>query len=128
MPITWRVGGGSIVEIVFSDPYTIADSEHAMKEIFARQSLPRPLRFLVDVRQSTPPDTEFVASAITFWQLHVGEMWDAKIAVVAANERQLGMAQMSERTVASRELPFTVRVFEQLELEKAEQWLERDRQ
>jgi hypothetical protein len=126
MPITWRVGGGSIVEIVFSDPYTIADSEHAMKEVFAHRSLPRPLRFLVDVRDSAPPDTEFVASAITFWQLHVSEMWDAKIAVVAASERQLGMAQMSERTVASRELPFTVRVFEDPDLHKAEEWLEHD--
>jgi hypothetical protein len=41
-----------------------------------------------------------VASAITFWQLHVSSMWGAKVAVVAVNERQLDMGHMSERTAA----------------------------
>src|SRR5262245_49496589 len=124
MPITWRVGGGGIVEVSFSDPYTIRESEQTMKEVFARRSIGRPLRFLVDVRQSTPPDMEFVSNAITFWQLHVSEMWGAKIAVVARSERQVDMGQMSERTVASRELPFKVRVFEEADIAEAEHWLE----
>ena len=37
MPITWRVGGdGRRIEIVFTDPYSIPESERVMKEIFAR--------------------------------------------------------------------------------------------
>jgi hypothetical protein len=124
MPIRWRVGAGGIVDVLFSDPYTLAESEQAMKEIYARPGLARPLRFLVDVRKSAPPDTEFVANAITFWQLHVSDMWGAKVAVVADSERQVGMAHMSERTAASRELPFTVRVFHGSEWEEAERWLE----
>lgn len=124
MPITWRMTGGGIIEIVFTDPYTTAESEHAMKEVFARPTIGRPLRFLVDVRQSQPPDMEFVTSAITFWQLHVKDMWGAKVAVVANNPRQADMGHMSERTAAARELPFTVRVFHEAEWHDAEQWLE----
>ena len=124
MPITWRATGIGCFEVVFSDPYTIADSEKVMKDIFADAGAVRPLRFLIDVRQSTPPDTEFVTNAITFWQLHVSSMWGAKIAVLTASERQAEMAHMSERTAESRDLPFTLRVFGRFEREEAERWLE----
>lgn len=123
MPITWQVSDTGRIDLVFSDPYSIAESETAMKRIFADPSVGRPLRFLVDVRQSQPPDTEFVANAISFWQMHISNMWDAKVAVVAASERQVGMAHMSERAAESRELPFTVRVFREAEWKEAERWL-----
>jgi hypothetical protein len=88
--------------------------------------LARPLRFLVDVRHSAAPDTEFVSNAITFWQLHVDKMWGAKVAIITATEGQARMAHVSEMTAESRELPFTLRVFDQSELAEAQQWLERD--
>lgn len=123
MPITWDVCDRR-VNILFSDPYTASESEKVMNEIFARPGLARPLRFLVDVRQSTPPDIEFVGNAITFWQLHVRQMWGAKIAVVVSTERQGQMGQISERTAASRDLPFTIRVFNEDTGHDAERWLE----
>ena len=123
MPITWRSSNRARIDVVFSDPYSLSESERVMKEIYASPEVARPLRFLIDVRRSTPPDIEFVANAISFWQQHVGEMWDARIAVVAAGERQLDMAHMSERTAEARELPFTVRVFTESALEEAERWL-----
>lgn len=123
MPITWRVTDGGGITIVFSNPYSIAESEKTMKEIFASPEPRRPLRFLIDVRQSAAPDVEFVANAITFWQLHVHHMWDAKIAVVAATDDQLDMADMSERATESRDLPFSVRVFRESEWHEAERWL-----
>ena len=123
MPITWRATDDDRITIVFSNPYSIAESEKAMKEIFATPGLGRPFRFLVDVRQTVAPDVEFVTSAITFWQLHVREMWDAKIAVVAATDDQISMADMSEQSTAARELPFTLRVFRESEWEEAERWL-----
>ena len=125
MPITWRTSdGGRRVEVIFSDPYSIAESEKVMKEVFAAPGVARPLRFLIDVRGATPPDAEFVLNATTFWQLHISEMWGAKIAIVAASDRQIGMAQMSERSAESRELPFTVHVFHESAMDAAEQWLE----
>jgi hypothetical protein len=123
MPIAWRATPTGRVEMVFSDPYTIRESEDAMKQVYADPRIVRPLRFLVDVRQSTPPDTEFVANAITFWQLHVSEMWGAKIAVMTATERQDGMAHLTEHTTEARELPFTLRVFHADEWDAARQWL-----
>jgi hypothetical protein len=122
MPITWRVGGdGHRIEIVFTDPYSIPESERVMKEIFARPELPRPLRFLVDVRNSQPPDMDFIVNATTFWQVHITHMWKAKVAVVAATDAQIGMAEMSERSAEWSESPFTVHVFR--EVHAAEQWL-----
>jgi hypothetical protein len=112
--------------MVFSDPYTIRDSEDAMKQVYADLRIGRPLRFLVDVRASTPPDTEFVANAITFWQLNVSEMWGAKIAVMTATERQEGMAHLTEHATDARELPFKIRVFHLDEWETAKQWLAAD--
>src|SRR4029450_2942738 len=50
MPITWRLNGNRI-DIAFSDPYTLAESERVMREVFADPRAKRPLRFLVDVRQ-----------------------------------------------------------------------------
>ena len=126
MPITWRVNDTGRVDVLFSDPYSIAESEKVMTQIFADTRPARPLRFLVDLRNSAAPDVEFVASAITFWQLHVSSMWGAKVAVVALNERQLDMGHMSERTAESRELPFTVRVFPESSSNDAERWLETD--
>ena len=128
MPITWSVSADRRrVDVAFSDPYSIAESEKVMKEVFASPDATRPLRFLIDVRGSTPPNAEFVLSATTFWQLYISEMWGAKIAIVAASDRQVGMAHMSERTTEWRELPFTVRVFHESEIDAAEQWLEGER-
>jgi hypothetical protein len=125
MPIQWRAGeGGRRVDVTFSDPYSIAESERVMKEIFATPGIARPLRFLIDVRGGTPPDADFVLNATTFWQLHVSEMWGARIAIVAGSERQIGMALMSERSAESRELPFTVHVFHESAIGAAAQWLE----
>jgi hypothetical protein len=124
MPITWRLGSKGRIDITFSDPYTQRESEKVMAEIYAKAELDRPLRFLVDVRQSSPPDTEFVFNAITFWQLHVNDMWGAKIAVVTATDSQTGMADMSERTAEWRQLPFTIRSFQERELDDAVRWLE----
>jgi hypothetical protein len=123
MPISWRANGKQRVDLVFSDPYSAPESESVMKQVFADASLGRPLRFLVDVRHSAPPDTEFVCNAILFWQMHVRNMWDAKVAVVAATDRQVEMGEISERTAASRELPFTVRVFHESQWDEAELWL-----
>jgi hypothetical protein len=124
MPITWRVSGsGGRIDVVFTDPYTGPESEKVMREIFAAPGVTRPLGLLVDVRHSAAPDTEFVVNATTFFQLHVHEMWGAKVAVVAATEGQVGMGHMSERTAESRDLPFTVRVFRESEWHEAEQWL-----
>lgn len=124
MPIRWRADtAGGWVEVIFTDPYTLAESEQVMKEIFADSRLTRPLRLLVNVRQSTPPDTNFVVNATTFWQLHIKEMWGAKVAVVVATDRQFGMAQMSARTASSNELPFIVRVFQEAEWDEATGWL-----
>ena len=122
MPITWQ-RTGSRIDIRFSDPYSLPESEKVMKEIYARPDIPRPLRFLVDVRHAAPPDTEFVGNAITFWQLHVTQMWGAKVAVIAATDGQVRMGHVSELTAESRDLPFTLRVFRDSEGEAAEQWL-----
>jgi hypothetical protein len=122
MPISWRPNGNRF-DIVFTDPYTQSESEKAMKEIFARPDLRRPLRFLVDVRHSAPPDVEFVTSAITFWQLHIDKMWGAKVAVVAATDQQARMGHLSEQSAQARQLPFSVRVFPEADRTGAEQWL-----
>jgi hypothetical protein len=122
MPITWRLDGRSI-EITFSNPYTREESERVMKEIFAEPGLTHPLRFLVDVRNSASPDIEFVGNAILFWQLHVDKMWGAKVAIVTGTESQASMAQVSAQTAQSRELPFTLREFDQSEWAQAQEWL-----
>jgi hypothetical protein len=123
MPITWRVGDGERIDIVFSDPYTLEESEKTMKAIFAHPTLARPLRMLVDVRRGAPPDTEFVVNAINFWQLHVDKMWGARIAVVAASDAQVDMGHISERSAEARELPFTLHVFLESQWADAEEWL-----
>lgn len=124
MPITWMVDDrGDRVNVTFSDPYTMADSERAMREIFASPDVRRPLRFLVDVRSSTPPTTEFVVSAITFWQLHVSEMWDAKVAVITSDDAQAAKAELSQDSAESRELPFTIRNFTAADGDAARRWL-----
>jgi hypothetical protein len=123
MPITWRVGDGGRIHILFTGPYTSAEAEHVMNEIYASPGIAQPLRFLVDVRQTTPPDAEFVVNAITFWQLHVHDMWGAKIAVVTATEGQMSMANVSEQSVEWRDLPFTVRAFREADWSEAERWL-----
>jgi hypothetical protein len=122
MPIVWRISGYRI-EIAFSDPYTQDEAERVMKEIYARPDVTLPLRLLVDVRQSTPPTTEFVGNAIMFWQLHVDKMWSAKIAVVTGTSGQTRMAEVSGRTAESRDLPFTMRTFDGTEIAEALAWL-----
>ena len=122
MPITWRMSPDGI-DITFSDPYTLADAERVMKEVFARPDVPRPLRLLVDVRHTTPPTTEFVSSAVTFWQLHIDKMWGAKIAIVTGTSGQTRMAHVSERAAERRELPFTLRTFNGSEWTQAREWL-----
>jgi hypothetical protein len=124
MPIAWQVGSGGRVEVVFSDPYTQEESEKTMKSIFADPTPARPLRMLVDVRQSAPPDTDFVVNAINFWQLHVDKMWGARIAVIAANDAQVTMGHISERSAEARELPFTLHVFLDSQQAEAEAWLQ----
>ena len=124
MPITWQVGSGGRVDVVFSDPYTMEESEKTMKAIFAHPTPARPLRLLVDVRRSAAPDTEFVVNAINFWQLHVDKMWGAKVAVVAANDAQVDMGRISERSAEARELPFTLHVFLESQWSDAEGWLQ----
>ncbi len=123
MPITWQTNEGGRIDIVFSGPYTSQESEQVMKEIYAKPGVPRPLRLLVDVRKTTPPDAEFVVNAVTFWQLHVREMWGAKIAVVAATDGQKSMADSSQQSVEWRDLPFSVRAFREAEWQDAETWL-----
>jgi hypothetical protein len=123
MPITARVGSNRWIEILFTDPYTREESEQVMKGIFARLGLPRPLRFLVDVRQSTPPDAEFVIGAITFWQLHISDMWGARIAIITSTDEQTAMAELSEHSARGRELPFELRAFPPSDLSGATAWL-----
>ena len=125
MPITWRVNG-RWVDVVFTDPYTLHEAEAVMKEIYRQPGLARPLRFLVDVREAAVPNTEFVANAIMFWQLNVAHMWGAKVAIVTGTDRQARMAHISESTAESRELPFTVEVFDASARGQALQWLARD--
>ena len=122
VPIAWNVNAGR-VDVVFSDPYDIAEAERTMKEIYGTPGIGRPLRMLVDVRRSAPPDTEFVVNAINFWQLHVSEMWGARVAVIAASMAQVDMGEMSQRSAESRELPFSVRTFVESEQAEAERWL-----
>jgi hypothetical protein len=124
MPISWRVSDEGRIDISFADPYTIVESEKAMTEIYAQPGLQRPLRFLVDVRQSSPPNADFVLNAISFWQMHVSDMWGAKIAVVTATEGQAGMADMSGRAAEWRQLPFTIRPFPEAEWDEAVRWLQ----
>ena len=125
MPITWQVTP-TRVDITFTDPYALPDAEAVMKQIFAHPGLRRPFRFLVDVRESATPNTDFVGNAITFWQLHVDKMWSARVAIVTGTAEQSRMAHMSELTARSRELPFRLRVFDQGELALARAWLELD--
>lgn len=122
MPIIWRPMGNRF-DITFTDPYTQPESEKVMKEIFARPELRRPLRLIVDVRQSAAPDVEFVTSAITFWQLHIDKMWGARVAVIVATDQQARMGQLSQQSAQARELPFSVRVFPEGERADAEQWV-----
>lgn len=124
MPITWHVNDRTgWIDIAFSDPYTADEAERVMTEVYARLGLSRPLRFLIDVRKSTPPSAEFVVNATTFWQMHAGDMWGAKVAIVTATAPQKTKAQMTENSAAQRELPFTVRVFAEAELDAAHHWL-----
>jgi hypothetical protein len=124
MPVTWEADHGGRIDIVFSDPYTMEESERAMKAVFALEGLVLPLRLLVDVRRSAPPDTEFVVNSINFFQLHVDRMWGARVAVVVASDAQADMGHLTERSAESRELPFTFRVFLESDLEDAERWLQ----
>ena len=124
MPITWQVNHRTgWIDITFSDPYTLDQAERVMKDVFAQLGLSRPLRFLVDVTGSTPPDSAFVVNATTFWQMHAGDMWGAKVAIVTADDRQTAKAQLSEDSAASRQLPFTVRVFPGSDIDAAQRWL-----
>jgi hypothetical protein len=125
MPISWQMNARWI-DVTFSDPYTLAESETAMKQIFSHPGLMRPPRFLIDVRHSATPNTDFVGNAITFWQLHVDKMWGAKVAIITGSDSQARMAHISELTAESRELPFTLRVFDQSETAHAQHWLELD--
>jgi hypothetical protein len=52
-------------------------------------------------------------------------MWGAKVAIVTGTERQARMAHVSESTAQSRELPFTLRVFDEPGTGRALQWLAR---
>jgi hypothetical protein len=113
-------------EVTFTDPYTLTEAETVMKEIYRQPGLPHPLRFLVDVRHAAAPSTEFVGNAVMFWQLHVDKMWGAKVAIVTGTEPQARMAHVSESTAQSRELPFTLRVFDEPDAGQALQWLARD--
>jgi hypothetical protein len=126
MPITWhenhRTGW---LDISFSDPYTLPEAERVMTDVYSRLGLSRPLRFLVDVTGSTPPSSEFVVNATTFWQLHAADMWGAKVAIVTATAPQQTKAELTEHSIASRELPFTVRVFTDSAFDAAKQWLSR---
>ena len=98
MPITARVGHKRWIEIEFTDPYTREESERVMQGIFSRLGLPRPLRFLVDVRRSSPPDAEFVIGAITFWQLHISDMWGARIAIITSTDSDSGVRMCCNRS------------------------------
>src|SRR5262245_6765771 len=102
MPITWEAITGGRIDVVFSNPYTLEESERVMKEVFASPGFNRPLRMLVDVRRGAAPDTEFVVNAINFFQLHVDKMWGAKVAVVTANDAQASMGYIIERSAESR--------------------------
>jgi hypothetical protein len=123
MPITWQMNDRGRIDIRFDGSYTTQESEQVMKEIYAHPGVRRPLRFLVDVRHTTPPDTEFVVNAVNFWQLHVHDMWGAKVAVVTATDGQMGMADVSEQSIEWRDLPFTLRGFREGEWRDAERWL-----
>lgn len=125
MPITWRVNGRWI-DIRFTNPYTLTEAESVMKEIYRQPGVAHPLRFLVDVRDAAPPSTEFVGNAIMFWQLHVDQMWGAKVAIVTGTERQAQMGHVSESTAESRSLPFTLRVFDEPDTGQALRWLATD--
>jgi hypothetical protein len=120
MPVFWRVGlRGDFVVVVFSDPYTIKESERAMREIYARADLHRPLRILVDARASAPPDSTFVRTATVFWREHMNDMIGARLAVVVATPAQFGMARMTE--IITEDMPFDVTVWR--DWDDAEQWL-----
>ena len=125
MPVVWRISGYR-VDITFSDPYALEDAERVMREIYAHPDAPSPLLMLVDVRQSTPPTTEFVANAVMFWQLHVDKMWGAKIAIVTGTSGQARMADVSGRTAEARELPFTMKTFDSADMADALAWLRTD--
>lgn len=125
MPITWRQNG-RWMDVTFSDPYTLHEAEAVMTEIYKQPGLIRPPRFLIDVRRAAVPNTEFVTNAVMFWQLNIHHMWGAKVAIVTGTERQARLAHISESTAESRELPFTVEVFDEADIGKALQWLARD--
>jgi hypothetical protein len=123
MPISWSVERNGQVNVSFIADYSIEEAERVMKEVYADARPARPLRFLVDVRHSAPPDIEFIVSAVTFWQLHAKDMWDARVAVVTATARQEDMARMSAQSAAWRNLPFSVRSFHEPEWDEARRWL-----
>jgi hypothetical protein len=122
MPIDWTFNGLRYL-VTFSDPYSTPEAEAVMKAIFSQPELARSLRLLVDVRNSTPPTTEFVGNSITFWQMHVDKMWGARIAIVTGTPDQARMANVSDLTTRARELPFTIRMFDEADLVAAEVWL-----
>lgn len=124
MPISWSVDGNGQVNISFIGDYSIEEAERVMKEVYADSRPARPLRFLVDVRHSAPPDIEFIVSTVTFWQLHVKDMWGAKVAVVTATARQDDMARLSEQSAAWRSLPFSMCSFHEPEWDEARRWLD----
>ena len=121
MPIFWREGlKGPWIVIVCSDPYSVPESEQAMRAVFAHAPSQRPLRLLVDARHSTPPTPGVVARAGAFWQAHTHDMRGARVAIVVAHDGQ-SMARMSEMSAGTGPLPFEVAVFR--DWKEAEQWL-----
>jgi hypothetical protein len=119
MPIDWRESPdkrGIVIE--FTDPYSTRDYDRMMKEIFARTNV-SPLRLLADVRRSTPPRSDFVQHASTFWRQNLDAMEGARIAVVVGTDAQFGMARMAE--MYAEQLPFRIRVFRGWD--DAEDWL-----
>jgi hypothetical protein len=105
--------------IEFSDPYTVRESEQTMQAVLDNRRTQAPLRLLVDVRHSQPPETAFVQNAATFWRQHLSQMDGARIAVLVATDAQFGMARMSE--IYTEQMPFRLRAFR--DLAQAEEWL-----
>ena len=67
--------------------------------------------------------TSDLASAITFWPLHISDMWGARVAILTGNDAQTAMAELSEHSARGRELPFELRVFPPSEEAAATTWL-----
>jgi hypothetical protein len=125
MPVYWRQGlKGRYAVLVYTDPYTLEQSERAMSEIFAHPiSLPD-VRLLIDRRHCSAPLPDFVRGLVAFIDRYRDRLAGGRAAAVVSSASMNTAADLMERFVREHRFPHTMRTFH--DWAEAEAWLQQD--